>query len=304
MIGSYPSIYNLGHAAIAELLHQDVIVEEKIDGSQISFGLDRNTGELMVRSKGAMIHPDAPEGMFENGVKAIKEIAPLLHRGWVYRGEYLRSPKHNTLAYERHPVKHVILFDINPDLESYLSPSDKEDEAERIGLECVPQLFYGRLDDIARFRAFLETDSVLGGQKIEGVVVKPADYALFGKDKKCLMGKFVSEAFKEAHSKAWSKSNPSGTDIIGLIGAQYNIQGRWMKAVQHLREAGRIENSPRDIGTILKEIPVDIQKECEAEIKDELWKWAWPKIRRAVIAGVPEWYKDQLLKLQFEGAPK
>ena len=36
---SYPSIFNLGHKAIQNLLTVDVNVEEKVDGSQFSFGL-------------------------------------------------------------------------------------------------------------------------------------------------------------------------------------------------------------------------------------------------------------------------
>lgn len=42
---SYPSIYNLGHRYIADLLTVPVIVEEKIDGSQFSFGLDEEGEE-------------------------------------------------------------------------------------------------------------------------------------------------------------------------------------------------------------------------------------------------------------------
>jgi hypothetical protein len=299
MLNSYPSIYNLGHAAIVDLLKEPVIVEEKVDGSQFSFGVHRDTGELMIRSKGATINPIAPEGMFKEGVETAKALAPYLKPGWTYRGEYLKTPGHNTLIYERIPHKHVIIFDINTGLEAYLSPSEKEDEAERLGLECVPQLWYGMLDRIEFFRELLETKSVLGGQKIEGVVIKPANYSMFGKDKKCLMGKFVSEAFKEAHSDAWKEKNPGGQDILQLIGNGLCTQARWMKAVQHLKEAGQLQNDPRDIGALLKEIPIDIQKECEDEIKDALFKWAWPQLRRLSTRGFPEWYKEELVKRQF-----
>lgn len=38
---SYPAVFNLGHKAIESLLTSGpVIVEEKIDGSQFSFGVD------------------------------------------------------------------------------------------------------------------------------------------------------------------------------------------------------------------------------------------------------------------------
>lgn len=60
---SYPSIYNLVHSAIKNLFTVSVLVEEKIDGSQFSFGKDAN-GDLHIRSKGAVTYIDAPEKMF------------------------------------------------------------------------------------------------------------------------------------------------------------------------------------------------------------------------------------------------
>jgi hypothetical protein len=300
MLNSYPSIYNLGHAAIADLLKTPVIVEEKIDGSQFSFGVHRDTGELMCRSKGAVVNVALPEGMFKRGVETALELKHKLVPGWTYRGEYLNTPSHNTLIYKRVPKQHFILFDINTGLEQYATPEEKAEESARLGLECVPILFRGMLTDLDLFRKLLETESVLGGQKIEGVVIKPENYALFGRDKKCLMGKFVSEAFKEAHVGAWKEKNPTQGDAIATLGASLCTQARWMKAVQHLKEAGRLEDSPKDIGPLLKEIPEDIKKECEGEIKDALWKWAWPHLRRAAVKGFPEWYKEQLVKKQFE----
>lgn len=301
MLNSYPSIYNLGHAAIADLFKEPVIVEEKIDGSQISFGVTPE-GELRMRSKGAPINTVVPEGMFAKGVEAVKSIQHLLVPGWTYRGEYLAKPKHNVLNYDRHPALHIILFDINPAPESYLGMDQKREEAARLGLECVPTLFRGSIMDPASLRSLLETMSVLGGQKIEGIVIKPEKYDLFGRDKEVLMGKFVSEAFRETHSKTWTKEydTPGGKDIIALIGAQYSSQARWQKAVIHLAEAGKLEHSPRDIGYLIPEVPKDIAKECTEEIKSALFEWAWPQLKRAVIRGLPEWYKEQLLKRQFE----
>ena len=294
---SYPSIYNMGHKAIEDLLKTPVIVEEKIDGSQFSFGLD--TEGIRVRSKGAEMIPDAPEKMFQKAVDTVKELSPSLTPGWTYRGEFLRVPNHNTLIYSRVPKKHIIIFDINRGHEDYLTPEEKKVEAERLGLECVPVIFQGMVTTLDFFRGFLDTDSILGGSKIEGVVVKPLGYSLWGRDKKCLMGKFVSEAFKETHSLAWKESNPKSGDILERLGADYTTQARWTKAVQHLTEAGKLEGSVKDMGTLMKEIPEDIEKECSDEIKEKLFQWAWPHLRRSVVRGVPEWYKELLLKKQF-----
>lgn len=299
---SYPSIYALGHKAIANLLDGPVIVEEKIDGSQFSFGVSDLDGAIMLKSKGAILNVDAPEKMFERAVATVRGIAPTLTPGWTYRAEYLAKPKHNTLAYDRTPARHLIVFDINTGHEEYMGPEAKAAEAARVGLECVPVLATGALT-LDSFRALLDTVSVLGGQKIEGVVVKPALYDVFGLDKKVLLGKFVSEMFKEAHSQAWKESNPTQGDVLERLAAVYGVQGRWQKAVQHLTEAGMLEGSPRDIGALIKEIPADIEKECADEIKEKLFEWAWPHVRRMTTRGFPQWYKEQLLKQAFEVEP-
>lgn len=293
---SYPKIYNLGHPALAELLNDPVTVEEKVDGSQFSFG--RFGDELKIRSKGQQMIVDAPEKMFSLAVDTVRELFPLLRDGWTYRAEYLRVPKHNALAYDRVPNKHLIIFDISPAEEVYLSYTEKALESERLGLEIVPLVFEGTIESAEQVLALMDRVSILGGQKIEGLVIK--NYKKFGPDKKALFGKHVSEAFKEVHKNDWKKSNPTTGDVLTVVSEQYRSKARWNKAIQHLAERGEIEGTPRDIGKLLKEVQSDIAAECEAEIKEQLYKWALPHIRRVAIRGLPEWYKDELVKKQFE----
>lgn len=295
---SYPSIFAIGHRALAELLLDPVIVEEKIDGSQFSFALlDHDDGErvLHCRSKGAQLNVVAPEKMFTEAVEVAKSLP--LTPGWTYRAEYLKKPKHNTLAYDRVPTKHLMVFDINTGHEEYMPYALKVAECARLGLETVPLVFEGVIENVEHFRSMLDRDSALGGQKIEGVVVK--NYQRFGPDKKVLMGKFVSEAFKEVHAGEWKSANPTRSDVVELLVATLRTPARWHKAVQHLRERGELQNSPRDIGLLIKETQIDIEKECLDLITMKLTEWALPKILRGAIAGLPEWYKNELLKKQF-----
>lgn len=314
----------MGHRLLKGLLDGDVNVEEKVDGSQFSFGLvPSNTDDsgnvvdvvyktlpdgpysLKIRSRGCVMHVDAPEKMFSSAAETVRRLADVLTPGWTYRGEVLAKPKHNSLAYDRVPSGNIILFDINTGDQGYLSYEEKKREAERLGLEVVPLLFSGRVTSVEDFRRFLSTTSVLGGQNIEGVVVKPRAYDLYGLDKKVLMGKFVSEAFKEVHRKAWGENNPTSKDIVAQIVAAYGTPARWQKAVQHLREEGKLVDDLQDIGPIIKEIPGDVLSDCEQDMKDDLFKWAWPHIRRGLTSGFPEWYKDQLLRRSFdESAPE
>lgn len=306
------SIFHCGHRAVKDLFNVPVQLQEKVDGSFFAFGLfpqaaegsnftDNTSGEmeLKLRSKGAIMYPDAPVAMFRIAIESVKAVQHLLHPGWQYRGEAVCKPCHNALAYDRIAKGGVILFDICTDEETYLPYEELKAEADRLGFETVPQLFTGRITNAEEIRQFLDQTSILGGQKIEGVVIKPLE-PMYAPDKKMLFGKFVSEAFKEVHKKAWGESNPGTGDILMQLGQAFGTQARWQKALQHLREQGLITDSPKDIGLLMKEIPLDVRKECEDEIKEALWKFAWPHISRMVGRGAPEWYKNLLLEKGFE----
>lgn len=281
----------LGHPSIGSE-DEAVCVTEKVDGSLAGFSRTKGH-ELLFRSRKTAIYPEAP-GMFGALVESVTERSSLLHPGWVYYGEYLAKPKHNALAYDRIPKGHVALFDVMVGTQVYLSPSGLAAEAERIGFEAVPLFYQGVLSDPAVLEGYLTRESFLGGQLVEGVVVK--NYAAFGPDSRPLMGKLVRPEFKERNASNWKAQNPTRGDVVEFLIDRYRSEARWAKAVQHLQEDGLLEHSPRDIGRLVAEVPVDIAAEDIEAIKEELFKWAWPTIRRGVVRGLPEWYKNQLVE--------
>lgn len=297
---SYPSIYNIGHKAVQPLLDKEVIAEEKVDGSQLSFG--RFGDEIKIRSKGREFPIDAPDGMFQRAADVVKELKDKLHDGWTYRGEYLNKPHHNTLTYGRTPHWCIIIFDVSTGDNEFLPYEEKAKEASRLGLEVVPLLYRGKLD-LERFKELLDKDSYLGNCKIEGVVIKPINYDLFGIDKKVLLAKYVSEAFKEKHNMEWKLGNPSRSDIVALISEALKTEARWNKAIQHLREVGKITDSPKDIGPLMKEIQADLEKEVKEEVAEKLVNYFWPTVVRGAMRGFPDWYKKRLLEQAFENKP-
>lgn len=295
---SYPKVYALGHPAIADLLKGPVAVQEKVDGSQFTFGLIG--GELLCRSHGADINVSDPPGLFAPAVETAKRLhaAGLLVEGWQYRAEAVYRPKHNTIAYSRAPAGGMILFDVDTGLEKRLPPDEMVRVAEALGLEHVPTYLMGEVADVEGLKAWLDRESVLGGAKIEGVVLK--NYARWNdKDGKMLMGKYVSEAFKETHRTEWRKSNPTRSDIVEELIARYCIPARWEKSIQHLREDGALTDSPKDIGPLMKAIGNDILAECKDEIVAALFRHFWPQIQRGSTRGLPQWYKDRLAERQF-----
>jgi len=283
---SYPKVYALGHRAIAGILDGPVLVEEKIDGSQFSFG--RFDGVLRCKSHHANIVIEDP-GMFAAGVSAVAALD--LVDGWTYRGEYLRTPRHNTLCYSRIPEHHVILFDVSVDFEMYMTHEAKEREAARLGLDVVPEI---RCDitSLDALKKALETESCLGGTPIEGIVIK--NYGRLDMDGHTMMGKYVSERFKEQNKIAWRAANPARGDVVQMLIDRLRTEARWQKAVQHLAEQGVITDDPRDIGPLIVEVKRDLVEECADDIREACYCWAKDKIARGVVAGLAEWYKDKL----------
>lgn len=299
-INSYPKVYNLGHPAIKELLFDPVTIQEKVDGSQFSWLKDEQ-GTVHFRSKGAVIYPETTDKLFKPAVDHVLSVADELEVGTVYRGEVLAKPKHNTVQYSRVPIGNIVLFDMNRD-EEYV-PCDWDNltqTADRLGIEPVETYAIEVPDTLTNMESldrWLDMDSQLGGAKIEGVVIK--NYHRWGRDGKPLFGKYVSEAFKEQHSKEWKKTNPNRGDVIDQVLAGFNKEAIWQKAKQHLAEKGALANEPRDIGALIKEAQADAWEEAEEQLVAALVRWAKPQVLRALTRGLPEWYKKQLAIDQF-----
>jgi len=299
-ISGYSDVFNLGHRALEHLFDGEVTIEEKIDGSQFSFGLI--DGELQARShhQPMDVYNTSESNMFRKALDTVIRLKDNLHPGWTYRSEYLSKPRHNGLAYDRVPKDNLIIYDIDKGLQNYLSTLNKHIECKRLGLEYVPCLFEGTVDKenaLENFKLRLSTISTLGGQKIEGMVIK--NYNQFAPDKKVLMGKYVSEEFKEVQRANWKSDNPTNKDIITQIGEELKTEARWNKAIIHLREQGLLKDDPSDIGLLMKEINADILKEEKEVIEKRLFAYAWKKISGAVTRGLPEWYKLKLVDKQF-----
>jgi hypothetical protein len=291
-ISDYGKVYANGVKWVQDVFNGPVVVQEKVDGSQFSFGVI--DGELIFRSRKCQMDCNVYEGMFANGVKAIEEIKDLLTPGLIYRAEYLSKPKHNSLAYDRVPERYVILFDI----ENAISPGDYwpfedvQEEAERLGLECVATYAVGKFENAEMLLPLLENKPVLGGPYIEGIVIK--NYALPDIGGGFMKAKIVREDFKEVHAGEWGKTNPSSKDIISAIIDSYRTEARWGKSIQHLRDAGTLQDAPQDIGELIKAVVSDVLEEEAEAIRELLFRHFWKDISRGITRGLPEYYKRKL----------
>jgi hypothetical protein len=295
MINAYGSPKTIGSRETTKILQGPVVVQEKIDGSQFSFGL--RGWQLEVRSKGAMMVAAAAPGLFSGAINTAIRVAPDLIEGAVYRGEAVQRPRHNVLIYSRVPVGNFVLFDVELPDGSFMNSMELAWEANRLALECVPVLYEGLMQTPADLRQFLNTTSLLGGAMIEGVVVKNYTQGT--------NAKLVSETFKESRVGAIRGTDRSATKLTAIqeVIARYTTSARWQKALIHLREQGVIGDSASDIPALIREIQADVLKDHEEDIKKALFDAAWREIRSGIVRGMPEWYKNRLLEASFE-APK
>jgi hypothetical protein len=296
MISGFPKLFHLGDKNTAGIWEGEVEVTEKVDGSQFNFGVV--DGELKMRSKGAEVFLEDDNRMFDHAKTFAKSCFDrgVLVKGDIYHGEYLRTSRHNTLAYNRVPKGNFVLWGVSTDA-GFISDYDQL-SCIAAYLECdvVPLIFRGSLKpDTDLFHSWLERESYLGGQKIEGFVVKNYAKQIWVGDRlfRLLGAKFVSEQFKEKHVDGWKQSNPSALEQIG---AMYKAPARWQKMVHKLRDEGKLTNTPKDIGTILKAINTDLEEEEVENIKDMLWKLFAKDIKRIACGGFPEYYKQLLLE--------
>jgi len=292
---AFPKILHLGDSYLETIFDEEVEITEKLDGSQFGFGIV--DGQLIVRSKGKEQDLDEPDKMFVEGVEYVRSIEHLLQEGIFYYGEYLQKPRHSTLAYDRIPKNHIALFAIYGGTTGRFFEYDSiASEALRLDVDAMPLIYKGKSNP-EHALSFVDGPSYLGGSDREGIVVKNyKDWEYLGRLHYTVMsGKFVTEKFKEVHTSDWKKFNTGKGRLEDLM-AMYRTDARWHKAVQHLRENGELEGSPRDIGNLIKEVKKDVSEEERDNIKEKLWEIYGDDFLKSATNGLPQWYKEELAK--------
>lgn len=291
----YNHIFTLGARGTENILDDYVVVQEKVDGSQFRWGIDEY-GEFVVASKSVPINPDCPPGMFKEATDHVRSIYNTkgAWRNVFLYGEVLQRPRHNVLKYNEVPTNHIVLFDVYDARDGTYKPKQLQYYAEWWGVDSIPVLCDGSKLTYEQLEDMLERESYLGGQKIEGVVIKNYNQKIFMNNAMhYLYAKLVRQEFKE-HVQGRRESTPKET--IDSMVQGYRTEARWKKAMIHLDEQGLLLHEPKDIGPLIKEVLNDIDSEKE-DITDFVMKRVMSMIHKEATKGFPEWYKRQLMEV-------
>ncbi len=296
-LSAFPKIFALGSKYITNIFVGPVEITEKVDGLQFVFG--KIDGELKIRSKGAIIIPDAPPKMFKAGVEYVLSLSSTLPDNTVFYCEYLSKPKHNVLKYDRIPLNYLVLFGVQTPTARFLPQIGLDYWAKKLKIDIIPLLYSSDEADEIILSAeetikLLACPSFLGGTNIEGIVVKNfREFWVGDRVFPIMSGKYVSEAFKEVHRKTWASEN-STTGKWEKFKEGFCTEARWLKAIQHLKEEEKLLSDPKDIGSLINEVKKDIGEEEKEEIKTFLWRLFGKDLLHSSVKGLPEWYKKHL----------
>ena len=300
MIKAFPKIFAVGQRYVQDIFEDEVEVTEKIDGSQ--FSVAKIDNELIFRSRGRIQQQDCPDKLFKEGIDYLLSVKDKIPNDTQFYMEYLKKSNHNVLSYGRIPKNHFVLFGVYFFKEDrFLSKSQMlSSYADMIDIESVPVLFKGKIENFEELKKMLQTTSFLGKSKIEGIVIKNyhKDLMLGGHIIPIMCAKYVSEEFKEVHDKNW-KREKTVKGRWETFKEKYQTEARWLKSLFYLRDNGELEESPKDIGKLMKRVNLDITEECKEEICEFLWKEFSRELLRQSTKGLAEWYKEYLAKNNF-----
>lgn len=299
---SYGSIININKAGPVLVSPAELVIQEKVDGSQFRFQEVMNETDtnsvLLCWSRGNRLSLDSPPAMFALAVGTVVKLhqEKKLLPGAVYIAEAVTSRRHNVINYERIPTGGLVLLDVYAAPDGWMGAEFVKFHGEQLGLEVAPykgSIAPGQVVDIATLIAQSAAEVSLLGGPVEGLVVKSFANQVnrFGESWKW---KVINPSFSE------TKSQPKApqADWVAVLGSSLANPIKWQKALMRLTEQGLTNGTSRDIGVLVKLVQADVDKED----REELLLEAWSRLRKTVLAnsvkGLAEWYQGQLLQGQ------
>lgn len=287
-----------------------LVVEEKIDGSQFSFGYCSNiygAFRMVFRSKNVALQYGAADNMFGDAIRYLygRNAPAILPKNVVFRCEYVRNKKHNKLTYDRIPSGCLVMFGAE-DLATGKGVGREVWSliAREMGIDVVHE--YGTINTrgksfdevIKEASVHLGKQSMLGGSMIEGVVLKRVSDYIVDQDGTPIYAKIVGDEFREI-ARIPKKTRKCDTQevIIQHLIDMVQKDAIYSKAVQHLLEDGKLEGSNKDIGPLIVEVQRDIATDMEEPAKTVLWEWAKDQVVRGCVKGFATWYQARLKRL-------
>lgn len=156
-------------------LSEPVVVEEKLDGANVSLWLDPANRRIEVASRGGVGAQDRAGqlGRLKAWVAERPEaLSFLLGDGWVLYGEWLWLQ--HGIRYDRLP-DWLIALDLWHEDRGFAPLDQRDSRCRTAELAVPPRLFDGILSEEVRLKKLLGTSSLSSDRPAEGLILRRAD---------------------------------------------------------------------------------------------------------------------------------
>lgn len=252
----YPKLYKLGRPEVQGLLNEDVVVQEKIDGANVSIWLDSN-GVIQLGSRNRTLKAEESfrgfrEHVGSSPIPSIFEHYPNIR----LFGEWL--VKH-TVTYNEEAYAKFYLFDVKQHEEEYNFYWHHQQVFDLALFYDIPKPKVFDLEEYTEdhIRTVLGESDL--GPKGEGLVIKPT-----GSRRNFFGAKLVTKEFAESNAVKFSTINKaSDTNHEEYFVSKYCTIPRIRKVVNKITMDLGVEcldksHTPRVLGTVAH----DIMEEC------------------------------------------
>jgi hypothetical protein len=178
---------------------EPLIVEEKLDGANVSVWLDENAMPQAAgrAGAGAMDRSGQLGRLRAWAAERIEALSILLDGGFALYGEWLWLA--HTIAYDRLP-DWLVVIDVWSPQTGFLSIGDRDGRATAAGLATPPRILRGVLGGWAQLEGLVRP-SAFGAPVAEGLVLRRQQ-----DHETC---KFVPETFRRLDDAAWRAGRPT-----------------------------------------------------------------------------------------------
>ena len=249
----------------------EIVIQEKFDGSNASFRYDVETGKLVAFSRRQTLNPlDNTLSGFYNYIQSLNADEFKDYPDYVVFGEW--SGARNAIIYYPECTKKWYVFDIyDVNEQVYLQQSEVKKFAEEHGLDYINTYYVGPFISWDHVMSFMGTSAY--GDIQEGIIVKNQTKLNDPNTRLPFVVKIVGEKFHEIKKTNHAKKVVDPKKLQERAAAQELTESivtrrRVEKELYKMRDDGIIPADwcEKDMKTVARELPSRIYQDC---IKEE-----------------------------------
>lgn len=248
-------------------LGDEVVIQEKVDGSNVCAAYDAETGKMVAFS-------GKYELGFGNSLNGFWEYTQKLNSdeykneaNYRYFGEWVVK---NKIVYRQECVRHWYVFDVyDTDKKRWLLQKEVKSLCEKHNLEYVHTFYVGPFQGWDHVKQFMD-DSAYGDQQ-EGVIIKNQTKLGDAENRLPAVLKIVNADFKERTSPRMKrpvdpeeeKQKEYAMELVKSVVTEARVR----KQIFALRDEGILPEtlSPEDMKTVARNLPARVYQDCVKE---------------------------------------